>query len=86
MNYKFMGKKWEDNPLLKEKQKELDGIVEAIKLHSGQALTNEQNTNIENWQGRLEFRLNELVLESKIKEIDLKISVFKEVLKESNRI
>lgn len=75
----------QDNKELKQKQKELDGLLKTIKLYAGQPLTREQKQEIENWEGKLEFRLNELVLQSKLKELDIKIEVYKEVIKEAKR-
>ena len=70
------------------KQKELDKKLEEIKklsniivLHKGQALTALQKQEIDNWQGKLEFRLTELLEEMKIKEAETKLECMREVVR-----
>ena len=77
--------RWWGNKELKSKQKELDGLLMRIKTHAGNPLMREQKQEIENLEGRLEFRLNDLVLKSKIEELDIKIGVFKEVIEIAER-
>jgi len=77
-----MGNRWEENKELKQKQKELKGLLEVIKLHCTHPITSEQKQATTNWEERMEFRLNSLILESKLKELDIRIGVYKEVVKE----
>ena len=80
-----------NNPIIKmnqkEQKKELDEklaevkkLNDVIQLSTGKVLTKELKQEIENWAIKLEFRLNELVMESKLKESDIKIEVYKNVV------
>ena len=55
--------------------------MKIINLYADQPLIREQRGEIEDFKGRLDFRLNDLVLESKIKELDIKIDIYKEIIK-----
>jgi len=65
---------------LKEKLEELAKLVKTIKLYGGKLLTSEQKGKYTELQDRLEFRLGELLLHSKIEEADVKIDIFKQVV------
>ena len=65
---------------LKEKLEELAKLIKTIKLYGGKLLTSEQKGKYTELQDRLEFRLGELLLHSKIEEADVKIDIFKQVV------
>ena len=65
---------------LDKKLKEIKKLSDIISLGAGKILTRELKQEIENWEARLEFRLNELVMESKLREADIKIEVYKNVV------
>ena len=65
---------------LKEKLEELAKLVKTIKLYGGKLLTSEQKGKYTELRDRLEFRLGELLLHSKIEEADVKIDIFKQVV------
>ena len=65
---------------LKEKLEELAKLAKTIKLYGGKLLTSEQKGKYTELQDRLEFRLGELLLHSKIEEADVKIDIFKQVV------
>lgn len=63
-----------------EKTKEMDGLVNVIKLYARPLLPKEKQES-DNIEGRLEFRLKELINECKLKELDLKIESMKNIIK-----
>ena len=65
---------------LKKKTKQLDKLVKVMKIATGKLLTREQNADINTMQERLQFRLNSLVLNCKLKELDVKIGAYQEVI------
>lgn len=66
---------------LNEKLKALEKLQKVIDLHGGQTLLHSQREEIDRWKEKLEFRLNELVLECKLREADIRIGVFQEITK-----
>lgn len=68
----------------KELQKKLDKIKELSKiivLHQGKQLSRETKQELDNWRGRMEFRLGQLLDEMKNREADVKIECMSEVVK-----
>lgn len=68
----------------KELQKKLDKIKELSKiivLHRGEQLSRETKQELDNWRGRMEFRLGQLLDEMKNREADVKIECMSEVVK-----
>lgn len=78
---KFAEQRWFKDKELKKKQEELDKLASQIKLYAGQPLTSIQNQEIENWKVKMEAQLNDLVLESKKKEVEIKLEVYREIIK-----
>lgn len=70
---------------LKKKLQRLNELSTIIQIHRGQTLTREMKQEVENWEVKLQFRLNELVMKSKIEEADIKISIYEEVVKLLNK-
>lgn len=58
----------------------MNGLVSTIKLHQ-RTLSMPEKEKIDNLQYGLEFKLNSLLEESKMKEVNLKIESMQEVIK-----
>ena len=69
------------------KNAEVMALVNIIKLYDKHLISNDKKARIMDWYGRLEFRLGELLKESTIKEANIKLVVYQEIiniLKEKN--
>lgn len=65
---------------LKEKQIKLSNLARIIALNDGKLLTAEQKQTEENERFKLEFLLSSLVLDSKLKEADYKITAMETII------
>lgn len=65
--------------ILEARQQELTGIANAIALYARE-LTPDEKSEVDDLDSRMEFRLEELVVASKVAEAQIKIEVMKQVL------
>lgn len=72
-------------PEITKKQEKLKGLVSIIEIACKKPLTPQQSQDISNWEGKMEFRLGELLNECKVRELDIKIEVYEEVVKVLNQ-
>ncbi len=70
--------------LLGKKLQRVQELALILKIHGGQTITREQVMQNENLQAKLEFRLNDLVMRSKIEEADIRIGIFEDMVKVLN--
>lgn len=73
--------KRDNKKILEEKLQQLKELLITIEVYGNNPITREQKSREEDERSRMEFRLNELVIESKIAEADIKINSFKEIIK-----
>lgn len=66
---------------LEEKKKELADLTKRIELRAGKVLDREKKQGVENEQFKLEFALKNLLDECRVKETELKITAFENILK-----
>jgi len=83
------GKKQENIALteLEKKNKEVMDLANAIKLYDRHLISKDKKSRIMDLGGRKVFRLQELLNEVQLREADIKIAIFKqilEILKEKN--
>ncbi len=76
-------KKKHSTPTLEEtlvaKRTELDGVANLIALYA-RPLNLDERVEVNTLEERMEYRLSQLVLRSKIEEADIKIEIMKKVL------
>lgn len=70
-----------DHTELNKKLEKLKMLSTMMQLREGQTLTGEQQTAIDDWQTKMTFRLDSLVMETKLKEADIRIEIFEEIVK-----
>jgi exonuclease VII large subunit len=73
------------NKELEAKQSKLSELSKVIQIHNRQTLTSLEKQEVDNLEGRLQFRLMELLNECKERELDLKIEVYGQVVDVINR-
>lgn len=66
---------------LEEKKEKSKKLATIIGVHLGQTISKEQIQEVENWKGRMEFRLSELLDRSQNEEQDIKIECMEEIIK-----
>lgn len=65
---------------LKEKQKKLENLARIMMLNEGKLLLSEQKQMEENERFKLEFNLQNLMIDCKIKEADFKINAMETII------
>ena len=65
---------------LDKKKKEMIELAKLIALNQGVFLNREKTEALRDWEARLEFRRNKLKEEYAIKEVEMRIEVFKNML------
>lgn len=70
---------------INRKLQRLQELADIINLHKRQLITPDQRAELKAWEDKMEFRLNELVAECKIREADIKIAIYEEVVKIINQ-
>ena len=82
------GKKQENIALTElEKNKEVMDLANAIKLYDRHLISKDKKSRIMDLDARMDFRLRELLSEVQLREADIKIDIFSQILsilKETN--
>ena len=76
------GKKQENIALteLEKKNKEVMDLANAIKLYDRHLISKDKKSRIMDLDARMDFRLRELLSEVQLREADIKIDIFSEIL------
>lgn len=64
-----------------EQIKKLKALADTLKLNSERGITKEMEAKTQELLGRMEFRLKELLDESRKKENEIKIEIYEEIVK-----
>lgn len=65
---------------IEKKYKEVMELADTIKLYDKHLISKDKQSRIVDLYSRMDFRLRELLNESQIKEADIKITIFSEIL------
>jgi len=66
---------------LELKNKEVMDLADTIKLYDRHLISKDKTSRIMDLDGRKEFRLRELLNEVQLREADIKIDIFQQILK-----